>query len=62
MAIGALRFLAGWNRPSIRPAEPVKMISGMMFEPLGRRQSQRLGRSLPFRCVLDVPGEGTYLF
>src|SRR5262249_33465622 len=29
MAIGAFFCLAGWNRPSIRPADPVKMTSGI---------------------------------
>jgi hypothetical protein len=31
MAIGAFFCLAGWYRPSIRPAAPVKMTSGMRF-------------------------------
>src|SRR5437016_5362545 len=29
MAIGAFFCLAGWKRPSIRPADPVKMTSGI---------------------------------
>jgi hypothetical protein len=32
MAIGAFFWRAGWYRPSIRPAGPVKMTSGIAID------------------------------
>src|SRR5262245_49158980 len=55
MAIGALRRLAGWKRPSRRPAGPVNTVSGIEKERSPRPGAERHTR----RRRLDFRPAGT---
>src|SRR2546428_142109 len=52
MAIGAFFCGAGWYRPSIRPAGPVKMTSGILLEPRSLRPEARAAMT----AALEVTG------